>query len=172
MLKKHIVHIPLTTYVEVAVYADENVSEDTILGKAELDSKKYDEQVLNHLQYASEKPKITTEDIFPDKNAAYDALCGVVDLQGGYLNIKDPNQRPTLLVENDDVEADGEPNRIVKVKSLYQSDDKSSPLKFIDEDDESWDVDDFLSQAQITYLCVALAKKFPVSQEELDTMQD
>lgn len=172
MLKKHIVHIPLTTYVEVVVYADESVSEDTILGKSEIDGKDYDEQVLNHLQYASEKPKITTENIFPDKDAAYGALCAVVDSKGGYLNIKNPNQRPTLLVENDDVEADGEPDRILKVKSLYQSDDESSPLKFIDENDESWDVDDYLTQAQITYLYAVLAKKFPVPQDELAMIED
>lgn len=116
-----------------------------------------DTQLLDNLQPDGD-PEVTTADIFPDKDAAYGALCSIVDHEGGYLVIKEPNQRPLLLVENDDVEADGEPTRMVKVKSLYQSDDESSPLKFIDENDESWDVDDYLDQAQITYIYAVLKK--------------
>lgn len=160
MLKKHVVRIPYHTYFEVNIIADESVSNEDIISRAqemmecEMEG---DTQLLDNLQPDGD-PEVTTADIFPDKDAAYGELCSIVDHEGGYLVIREPKERPLLLIENDDVEADGEPNKMVKVKSLYQSDDESSPLKFIDENDESWDVDDFLTQAQITYIYAVLKK--------------
>ena len=79
------------------------------------------------------------------KEFHYENICEEIENKGYYLAIGKSLQ-PTFDVENPYIEEDGEATKEVKIKSLFMSNDSSSPLKMVDTNDVCWDVDDYLNE--------------------------
>jgi len=150
MEKKHIVHLSYSTYVDVEVIAHDSVSVEDVINmareKVANNNEKINKEIIENLcedaNYIAD-----TENLFKTKNQAYDALCERVELAGGYLCIK-KEWRPTIKID----EYDEGKMQSVTVKSLFLMHDDSSPLQIIDENDERWDVDDYLFKEDIEEL--------------------
>lgn len=150
MEKKHIVHLSYTTYVDVEVIAHDSVTHKAVIdmarekvaGNNEKINKKIIENLCEDANYIAD-----TENLFETKNQAYDALCERVERAGGYLCIK-KEWRPTINI----YEYDEGKMKSVTVKSLFLMHDDSSPLQIIDENDERWDVDDYIFKEDIEEL--------------------
>lgn len=157
-MKKHIVHVSYHTYVDAVVYADESVSyQDVVeLGRQKAaDNNKYNiEEILSNMEEDENTEVVTFRaDVFKDKNEAYNVLLDRVQNAGGYILINQ-NKRPTFTINNDNALKDLEPTKEVTIKSLVEIADDSSPLRFIGNDDEMYDVDDYLGEDDITELYV------------------
>lgn len=155
-MKKHIVNLSYHTYVDVVVYADESVSYEGVLGlgrqKAANNDKKIVEEILSNMEEDGNTEVVTfCADVFNDKNEAYNALLDRVQYAGGYILINQ-SKRPTFDIENDNALEDLEPTKEVTIKSLVEIADNSSSLRFIGNDDEMYDVDDYLGKDDITEL--------------------
>lgn len=74
-----------------------------------------------------------------EKNEAYNELCKMVGKCGYYATIR-KELRPTIGITKEDGSVDE-----ITAKSLFISNDESSPLKLIDTEDNCWDVHDYLS---------------------------
>ena len=150
MVKKHIVHLSYSTYVDVEVIAHDSVSCEDVVNmareKVARNNEKINKEIIENLcediNYIAD-----TENFFDTKNQAYDALCERVERAGGYLCIK-KEWRPTINID----EYDEGKMKSVTVKSLFLMHDDSSPLQIIDENDERWDVDDYLFKEDIEEL--------------------
>lgn len=74
-----------------------------------------------------------------EKNELYNELCEMVGKCGYYATIR-KELRPTIRIAKEDGCVDE-----ITAKSLFMSNDESSPLKLIDTEDNCWDVHDYLS---------------------------
>ena len=152
-MKKHIVHVSYHTYVDAVVYADESVSYEDVLElgrqKAANNDKEIVEEILSNMEEDGNTEVVTFRaDVFKDKNEVYYALLDRVQNAGGYILINQ-SKRPTFAIEHDYVEG---ATKDIEVKSLVEIADDSSPLRFIGNDDEMYDVDDYLDKDDITEL--------------------
>lgn len=159
-MKKHIVNVSYHTYVDVVVYADESVSFEDVLElgrqKAANNDKEIVEEILSNMEEDGNTEVVTFRaDVFKDKNEAYNALLDRVQNAGGYILINQ-NKRPTFDIDNGNALEDLEPTKEVTIKSLVEIADDSSPLRFIGNDDEMYDVDDYLGKDDITELYAIL----------------
>lgn len=149
-MKKNIVHVSYHTYVDAVVYADESVSYEDVLElgrqKAADNSKEVIEELLSNCEEDGNTQIVTfREDAFINKNEAYESLFKNVE-DAGYILIE-KTKRPTFTINDEGVFKD------ITIKSLVVVGfDESSPLRMIDENDEMWDVDDYLGQDDITEL--------------------
>lgn len=155
-MKKHIVHVSYHTYVDAVVYADESVSYEDVLElgrqKAANNDKETIEEILSNMEEDGNTEVVTFRaDVFKDKNEVYNALLDRVQNAGGYVLINQ-SKRPTFDIDNDNALEDLEPTKEVTIKSLVEIADDSSPLRFIGNDDEMYDVDDYLGKDDITEL--------------------
>lgn len=149
-MKKNIVYVSYHTYVDVVVYTDESVSYEDVLElgrqKAADKSKAIIEELLSNCE-EDENTQVVTfrEDAFISKNEAYESLLKNVE-DAEYILIE-KTKRPTFTINDEGVFKD------ITIKSLVVVGfDESSPLRMIDENDEMWDVDDYLGQDDITEL--------------------
>ena len=153
--KKYIVHVSYRSHVDVVVYADDSASyEDVIeLGKQKAaDDNKYSiEEILSNMEEDENTVIKCITNVFEDKNEAYNALLDKVKGAGGYI-LFNKSKRPTFAIDSDYVAEDGKPTKDIEVKSLVKIADDSSPLRFIGNDDEMYDVDDYLDEDDITEL--------------------
>lgn len=150
-IKKHIVHVSYHTCVDVTILADESVSQDEILElgreKAAINEKAIEDEILGNLVEDGNTEILESGlDPFETKDDAYNALQDCIDGGGGY-EVFQKKDRPTYTITEDGK------NIEVTIKSLVViGSDDSSPLRFIDEDDAMWDVDDYLGKDEITEL--------------------
>lgn len=150
MVKKHIVHFSYTTYVDVEVIAHDSVTHKAVIDmareKVANNNVEINKEIIKNLCVVASHIA-DTKNFFETKNQAYDALCERVERAGGYLCIK-KECRPTITID----EYDEGKMKSVTVKSLFLMHDDSSPLQIIDENDERWDVDDYLFKEDIEEL--------------------
>lgn len=149
-MKKHIVRVSYHTYVDVVVYADESVSYEDVLElgrqKAANDSKTAINEILYNMKEDGNTEVATFRaDVFKDKNEAYYALLN----KSEHYCLISKKIRPTFTIEDDYVEG---ATKDIKVKSIVVFSDDCSPLRVIDENDEMYDVDDYLDKDDITKL--------------------
>lgn len=155
-IKKHIVHVSYHTYVDAVVYADESVSYENVLELGRQKAAENDvetvEEILSNMEEDGNTEVVTFRaDVFKDKNEVYTALLDRVQNAGGYILINQ-SKRPTFTIENDDALEDLEPAKEMTIKSLVETADGSTPLRFIGNDDEMYDVEYYLGKDDITEL--------------------
>ena len=159
MVKKHIVHLSYSTYVDVEVIAHDSVSCEDVVNmarkKVACNNENINKEIIENLRDSFGTHIADTQDLFDTKNQAYDALCERVERAGGYLCIK-KEWRPTITID----EYDEGKMKKVTVKSLFLMHDDSSPLQIIDENDERWDVDDYLFKEDIEELWLLLNEDY------------
>lgn len=152
-MKKHIVHVSYHTYVDAVVYADESVSYEDVLElgrqKAADNGKETIEEILSNMEEDGNTEVVTFRaDVFKDKTEAYYAL--LEEIEHYYLINKE--KRPTFAIANDNIAEDGESTKEITIKSIVVIGDDCSPLRVIDENDEMWDLDDYLGKDDIAEL--------------------
>lgn len=152
-MKKHIVHVSYHTYVDAVVYADESVSYEDVLElgrqKAANNDKNIIEEILSNMEEDGNTEVVTFRaDVFEDKNEAYYALLEEIE----HYCLISKEKRPTFVIANDNIAEDGEPTKEITIKSIVVIGDDCSPLRVIDENDEMWDLDDYLGKDDITEL--------------------
>lgn len=139
-IKKFTVHVSYHTCIDVDVYADKFATKEEILEMAGAiaaeDREEIIKEIITNCEEDGNTEIISTSDLFENKTDCYNAICECVNAAGGYLLFKETN-RPIVQPAGDESEP------TIKVKSLFMSNDNSSPLKFISDIDESWDADDY-----------------------------
>ena len=149
-LKKFNVHVSYHTFIDVPIIADEDtpiadIIEDARQKAAGNDTGTIDEIIANCVEDGNTEI-LEIEDVFKERNDAYDALCEVVNAKGGYVYIDNANQRPQFT-NTEYIGCDG-----MTIKSLVMTNDEGRPLKMIDVEDAMWDVDDYLNLDDMTTL--------------------
>lgn len=156
-LKKFNVHVSYHTYIDVPIIADEDtpiedIIEDARQKAAENDPDTIDEIIANCVEDGNTET-LEIEDVFKERKDAYNALCEVVNAEDGYVYIDDANQRPQFTtIEYTGYDGMTRRKTQVTIKSLVMTNDESSPLKMIDDEDAIWDVDDYLNLDDMTTL--------------------
>jgi hypothetical protein len=152
IMKKHKLRVYYQTYCDVEVLS--NLDETNIKELCELKTiaaSRADEIISRHAQFTANMEQSDVEllessdNLFNTKDDAYNALDEHV---GYYAAIN--SHRPTFVVgDMGAIEA-------VTIKAVISSCDTSSPLKMIDENDNNWDIHDYLSKEGIEMLYQAV----------------
>lgn len=150
---KYNVRFYLHTFVDFKVDAKDEKEAVEIAEDLEYDM----DQLLDNMVPDNETDVEEIVETFKTKVGCYVAVRELVQQAGGYILMED-QRRPTLTIENDNVETDGEPTKDITIKSLFEGTDDSSPLKAIDINDECWDVDDYFNKDALEKIYMAIKK--------------